>query len=339
MSQESICSKPHRAPSSASPADSKAKDAAGSSVSHPLLVSVLMIAYNKEDYIEEAIKGVVKQSKALRRLGFQPELIIMDDCSTDSTPAIIERYHKLYPEIIKPVRNPHNLGLQGNYLAGFPLCKGKYMAICDADDYWFLGSKLARQIKYMERHPECAITFHRMVNLYEDSGEKSLSNGGTPVVTNISQLSRSNYITNSSVVYRRELIELTALPAWMHDITSPDYAMHMFYASKGNIRYFRRPMGVYRKASGSAWSMTDNLKRLQMALDVRRHLIDWLGESHPEAKTGLLAASEAIKKAIAKASAESSASAGGSQTASSSGRKLTSRIRSALSRLIPPPHP
>lgn len=311
------------------------------------MVSVVMIAYNKEAYIEDAIRGVVKQAPALRRLGFRLELIIMDDCSTDSTPEIISRYHKLYPDIIRSVRNPKNLGLQGNYLAGFALCKGKYMAICDADDYWFAGSKLARQVKYMEEHPECAITFHRMVNLYEESGEMSLSNGGTPVLTDISHLSRSNYITNSSVVYRRDLIDLTALPEWMHEITSPDYAMHMFYASKGNIRYFRRPMGVYRKAAGSAWSMTDNVKRLRMALDVRRHLIDWLGDRHPEATAGLLSASASITSAITASTTASTSPSDASATASSSTptastppkRGMLTRIRAAISRLLPPPRP
>lgn len=303
----------------------------------PALVSVVMIAYNKEKYIEDAIKGVVKQAKALRRIGFDLELIIMDDCSDDATPSIIARYHKLYPGMIRPVRNDHNLGLQGNYLAGFPLCRGRYMAICDADDYWFYGSKLATQIKYMEEHRECAITFHRMVNLYEETGEMSLSNGGTPSHTDIRQLSLANYITNSSVVYRRKLVDLTSLPEWMHRITSPDYAMHMFYASKGDIRFFGRPMGVYRKASGSAWSMTDNMKRLEMALDVRRYLTEWLGTNHPEAKAGLEKSSSDITKAMDNIKSMESAS---SDIAESHVRKrLLSRIRGAVSRLLPRPRP
>ena len=308
------------------------------------LVSVLMIAYNKEAYIGEAIKGVLKQEKALRRLGFGLELIIMDDCSTDSTPEIIERYRREHPEAIRTVRNPRNLGLQGNYLAGFPLCRGRYMAICDADDYWFAASKLARQVRYMEAHPECAITFHRMVNYYEDSGEMSLSNGGTLPLTDITHLSRSNYITNSSVVYRRALVDLTSLPSWMHDITSPDYAMHIFYAAKGNIRFFRRPMGVYRKTSGSAWSMTDSLKRLRMALDVRERLIEWLGDGYPSATEGLLKSMANINAAI-KVAEESAEAASEEGSTSNSGkasppkRGLATRFRAAVSRCLPRPRP
>ncbi|MDE5745861.1 MAG: glycosyltransferase [Paramuribaculum sp.] len=293
------------------------------------LVSVIMIAYNKEAYIEEAIKGVLKQATPLNHIGFSLELIIMDDCSTDDTPIIIERYRQLYPDMIKAMRNPRNLGLQGNYLAGFPLCEGRYMAICDADDYWFAASKLARQVKYMEKHQECAITFHRMVNYYEDTREMSLSNGNTPLLTDIRHLSRSNYITNSSVVYRRSLIDLTSLPVWMQDITSPDYAMHMFYATKGNIRFFRRPMGVYRKTSGSAWSMTDNYKRLHMSLDVRQRLIDWLGTDFPDASNGLSFAIDNITKAMNQVSVEPKATK----------RRIATQLRAALSKLIPRPRP
>lgn len=122
-------------------------------------VSVLMIAYNKEQYIGEAIAGVVHQ-----RCDFPIELIVMDDCSTDRTADIVKGWQARYPEIVNYHRNERNLGLQGNYLAGFKHCQGEYLAICDADDYWFYKKKLAKMVGYMDEHPECAISFHRVVN-------------------------------------------------------------------------------------------------------------------------------------------------------------------------------
>lgn len=293
-------------------------------------VSVLMIAYNKEAYIDDAIKGVVKQTKALRRLGFGLELVIMDDCSTDSTPDIITHYYKLYPDTIKSVRNSRNLGLAGNYIAGFVHCQGKYLAICDADDYWFYGSKLACQVNYMEKHPECAITFHRMINLYDNTGEMSLSNGGTPILTDIEDFCRSNYITNSSVVYRRELVDLTSLPNWMNDVHAPDLALHMFYASKGNLRFFRRPMGVYRKASAGNWSAADPLKGFQMSLEVRRHLLEWLGDTNPTVISGILETCRRLERDIESVQ---------NGTYEPPKKRLASRLRSAISRLLPVPRP
>ena len=84
------------------------------------MVSVVMIAYNQERYIAEAIKGVVRQ-----RVDFPVELIIMDDASTDSTPQIIAEWQARYPNIVKSFRNERNLGIQGNYLAAFARCTGK----------------------------------------------------------------------------------------------------------------------------------------------------------------------------------------------------------------------
>ncbi len=257
------------------------------------VVSVLMIAYNKDKYIDEAIAGVVRQ-----KTDFPVELIIMDDCSTDSTPSIIEKWRTEYPDVIKAFRNPVNLGLQRNYMEGFRHCNGKYLAICDADDYWFDRNKLSRQVGYMETHDNCAITFHRMINYYESSGEKSLSNGGQPEDTDIRNLSRSNFITNSSVMYRRGLVDLINLPDWIKDDRSPDYAFHMLYAAKGVIHYFRKPMGVYRKTEGSSWSTTGRFKQLYMSLKVRLNLIKEFSDNN-DVKEGLFASVTGILEAMA----------------------------------------
>lgn len=233
------------------------------------MVSVAMIAYNKADVIADAIKGVVKQ-----RTDFPIELIIVDDLSTDNTYNIAAEWARQYPEIIKLYRNSKNLGLQRNYLEAFSHCNGKYLAICDADDYWFYNKKLATQINYMESNDDCAITFHRVVNYYEADYSKSLSNGGQQSDTGITELSRSNFITNLSVVYRKNLVDLSRLPVWITDDKSPDYALHMLYAAHGRIHYFSKPMGVYRISSGSSWSMTEKFEKLKMSLIVREHLMD-----------------------------------------------------------------
>lgn len=311
------------------------------------LVSIVMIAYNMEKYIDIAIKGVIRQKAA-----FPFELIVMDDCSTDSTPDIIEKWCMRYPNVIRNVRNPHNLGLQANYLEGFLRCRGRYMAICDADDYWFSRKKLSRQVDYMEHHPECAITFHRMVNYYEATGEKSLSNGGQPADSDICDLSRSNFITNSSAMYRRDAMDLRSLPGWIKNDRSPDYAMHMLYARTGGIHFFRQPMGVYRKAAGSSWSMTNQFEKLRMSLSVRIRLIEEFKDNEG-AVDGLKSAVRNILIAMNDAAAtpqqkayvaEIAAGLGiaipeyqnpGQQT----GKPLLSKIRGAVSRLIPLPTP
>lgn len=265
------------------------------------MVSVAMIAYNKADVIAEAIRGVVKQ-----RVPFDIELVIVDDASADSTYDVASEWAARYPGVIKLYRNAANKGLQANYIEAFSLCTGKYLAICDADDYWFYSRKLAVQVAYMEAHPDCAITFHRVVNYYEADGSMSLSNGRQLRDCGIAELSRSNFITNLSVVYRKDLVDLTKLPSWLLDDRSPDYAMHMLYARHGAIHYFRRPMGVYRIGASGAWSLTERYKRLEMSLSVREHLIDTFADV-PVAVSGLEASVADILLAMVSAAGDDKA--------------------------------
>lgn len=252
------------------------------------LVSVVMIAYNNERYISDAISGVMAQKG-----DFDLQLVVCDDCSTDSTPEIIGRWAAKHPGIIDFHINDRNLGVQGNYLEAFRYVRGDYMAMCDADDYWTDSTKLARQVEYMENHPDCSITFHRVINYYEESGVKSFSNGGQKTDTTIADLSRSNYITNMSVVYRRRLVDLNKLPIWLRDVRLVDYPMHMLYAAQGRIHYINRPMGVYRQTASAIWSMTQMTARREMSLIVRLHLIDEF-KDNPAAADGLRYASKAI---------------------------------------------
>lgn len=281
-----------------------------------------MIAFNNERVIEQAIKGVVGQ-----RFNEPFELVIVDDCSTDSTFAVAEKWQKKYPDIIKLYRNKNNIGLQANYLEAYSHCTGKYLALCDADDYWCSARKLATQVKYMEEHPECAVTFHRVVNLYESDGTMSLSNGGQKADTTIADIARSNYITNCSVMYRRELVDLTALPDWILSDFFPDYATHMFYAAKGSIHYFKRPMAVYRKSSQGAWSLVDSRRRLEVSLNIRKKLMEHFAD-RPEVVEGLRFASENIEKAIDNLGA-------GPQKKP----RLLSSLRAFVSRFLPAPKP
>ncbi len=256
------------------------------------MVSVVMITYNQQHCIDSAIAGVINQ-----RTSFPVELIVANDASTDDTLTHILRWQQSYPDRIRIIDHKTNVGFRANYLSAVRQASGRYMCMCDADDYWIDSSKLSRQVEYMEAHPECAITFHRVVNLYEPSGKKTLSNGGQAVDTDISHLSRSNYITNLSVMYRRMLVPPEQLPDWIAETGLPDYAYHMLYAAHGTIHYFNKPMGLYRQSASGEWSLNGERHRLNMALDVRRHLVGYFGPDHP-ATPGLTNASADILIAL-----------------------------------------
>lgn len=290
------------------------------------MVSVVMVAYNSARYIEMAITGVVRQ-----RTDFPVQLVISDDASTDETGDIARKWATLYPDMIEYHRNPENLGVQKNYLEAFRHCRGRYLAMCDADDYWTCHTKLARQVEYMENHPECAICYHRVINYYEATGEMSLSNGGgrRMQVRDAEDLSKWNVITNMSVLSRMSLLDFDNLPSWLSEVRLVDYAMHMLFAAsrpENTIHFMGNPMGVYRHSPEAIWTHTGIKKRLEMAIDVRRHLIKELS-GRPEITANLEKACRDMERVLENPPARPAR------------KRLLSRIRASVSRLLPVPQP
>lgn len=227
-----------------------------------------MVTYNQENFIDEAIRSVILQKFE------QPyEIIIGDDCSTDDTLSRCIDWKNKYPDVITIVKHEKNTGLQQNYLDCFSRCKGEYIAICEGDDFWSSKHKLRKQVEYMDAHRDCNICFHRVVNLYMADNTKSLSNGlRTKADTTIEDLSKSNYISNLSVMYRNSAVD--RLPDWLLGIHSPDYVIHMLYAATGYIHYINEPMAVYRQHASGIWSGNVKEKRLLISINSRKKLIE-----------------------------------------------------------------
>ncbi|WP_161491466.1 glycosyltransferase [Vreelandella lionensis] len=113
--------------------------------------------YNHVNFIEDAIKGFIAQ-----KTDFPFEVIIHDDASTDGTQEVIKRYAEKYPDLIRPIYQKENQYSQNRKPLDIclPLTKGRYVAICEGDDYWTDPKKLKIQFDYMERHPDCVVTHH-----------------------------------------------------------------------------------------------------------------------------------------------------------------------------------
>ena len=130
------------------------------------LLSVCIITYNQEKYIEQAIESILMQ-----KTDFTFQIIISDDCSTDETPDIIKKYSEIYPDKIKAFFQEKNLGPEKNYLFCFSQAKTKYVVINDGDDYFLSPDKLQKQVDFLENNPEYTICFHPVKKIYEDTGK------------------------------------------------------------------------------------------------------------------------------------------------------------------------
>jgi glycosyltransferase involved in cell wall biosynthesis len=130
-------------------------------VKHGPMISVCMITYNHEPYIARAIEGVLEQESP-----YTYELVIGEDHSTDRTREICLEYERMHPGVVTVLRSNVNLGITGNFARTLGACAGKYVALCEGDDFWTNRSKLHQQVKVLEEHPEYVMTCGRveMVN-------------------------------------------------------------------------------------------------------------------------------------------------------------------------------
>jgi glycosyltransferase involved in cell wall biosynthesis len=120
------------------------------------LVSIVTVTYNHESYISKTIEGVLAQ-----QVNFLLEFIIAEDCSTDGTLTVCRHYAELHPGLIRLITSDTNVGAVANERRAMLAAKGKYVALCEGDDYWSDPLKLQKQVDFLEAHPDYSVCFHR----------------------------------------------------------------------------------------------------------------------------------------------------------------------------------
>lgn len=219
-----------------------------------ILVSIVCITYNHVAFIRQCLDGFVMQ-----KTDFRFEVLIHDDASTDGTKEIIQEYVKRYPDIFVPFYEEKNQFGEKDYWKDilFPCIKGKYVALCEGDDYWTDVFKLQKQIDFLENHNEYSICFHSVImhwedNIHNDSvfpDDKTIS---YKKVLNIEDLLKCNFIATCSVVYRWRFF-IDSLDLIPDKIIPGDWFLHLLHAQTGKIYFLSDCMGVYRKHSGGIW--------------------------------------------------------------------------------------
>lgn len=139
------------------------------SLDNQIVVSIQCLTYNHAPYIRQCLDGFVMQ-----KTNFRFEAIVHDDASTDGTQDIIREYEERYPDIIKPIyqkENQYSKGIPG-YITNLvsSKCKGKYIAICEGDDYWTDPYKLQKQVDYLESHPKCGMCYSNFTKYNQKNG-------------------------------------------------------------------------------------------------------------------------------------------------------------------------
>ncbi len=218
------------------------------------IVSISCITFNHGRYLRQALDSFLMQ-----RTDFRFEILIHDDCSTDDTIAIIKEYTAKHPDIIVPMYEEENQYSKGiSNISGvfnFPRAKGRYIAMCEGDDYWSDPDKLQKQFDYMEAHPECALCCHGAELLSEDGAFRTVSElkpfAATGIIPKEAFIAKKENIPTASMFFRTEYAK--QLPQWYFDCPVGDIPLQLAMLMHGNVYYFAEPMSVYRMGRAGSW--------------------------------------------------------------------------------------
>lgn len=212
-----------------------------------------MITYNHEKFIAEAIEGVVMQ-----KTNYQFELVIGEDCSTDNTRAICIEYQKKYPDIIRLRLPETNQGMMLNWINNINSGRGKYIALCDGDDYWTDPYKLQKQVDFMEANPDFAMCSHKVHTLMCGHLDENIEME-RDVLTTTDIIKKDWGLLTASILFRKEAHKT---PDWYYTVKNGDYALQLIVSLSGKIKFLPDYMAIYRQHLGG---MSSTLKPLNQA--------------------------------------------------------------------------
>lgn len=221
-------------------------------------LSIYMATYNHEKYVSQAIESVIMQ-----KTNYSYELLIGDDASQDSTQSIIEIYRKKYPHIIKTFYRDHNMNgeIPNNAADLRARCSGKYVIALEGDDYWTDESKLEKQLKFLESHPEYIAVAHNCIVVDQNS---------KPLEEKYPECKESGYTLKkfssgilpgqlATVMYRNFLyMKDFDASILKKGLTPGDKLLYFSLAAHGNIYCMQECMSAYRHVTNGGSSFSAN---------------------------------------------------------------------------------
>lgn len=210
------------------------------------IVSICSTTYNVGCYIGEALDSWLSQETT-----FETEIIISDDGSTDNTEEVVRGYQERYPGKILFVNTGH-IGKMPNFIRSMQLCKGKYVALCDGDDYWIDPYKLQKQYDFMESNPDFSACFTNSYVISEETGEKKVAKTqiwdeatteGLLAHRDDDNIQMSPGHT-STYFYRNGLVN--TYPEWMYGDVMTDFPTYMQLSKYGKAKFINDITSVYR---------------------------------------------------------------------------------------------
>lgn len=236
-----------------------------------LQVSIVTLVYNHAPFLRQCLDGFLMQ-----QCNFEFEVLVHDDASTDGSADIIREYEARYPDIIKPIYQTENQYSRGglvNMRFNFPRARGRYIAMCEGDDYWTDPLKLQKQVDFLEQAPDFVLSFHNTGTVDE--------NGNTILEKRLNYESDMDFepadinmihVPTLSMVFRNHCIEPDKFPR----VFNGDIFLLGLLSKFGKARYQHFLGANYRRHSGGVYTSSNSLKRHTDSLKSRELLLEHL---------------------------------------------------------------
>ena len=231
-----------------------------------IMVTIRCITYNHKQYIRQCLDSFIMQ-----KTNFHFVAIIHDDASTDGTTDIVQKY----PDIILPIlqkenqysKNPNNIRT-----AIDSRINGKYIAICEGDDYWTDPLKLQKQVDFLEKHPNYSMCFHQAVRHYQDGShpDELYCSIEDKDYTGMEMYDRRHRPPTASIVMRKSVIESSVYKDFIkRNLSFGDLPLFFSCVHCGRVRGMTDVMSVYRMHEGGITQVLkhDDKRYLKFAED------------------------------------------------------------------------
>lgn len=235
------------------------------------LVSVLVQTYQHAQYIGECLESILSQ-----KTNFSFEILLGEDSSNDGTREICIRYANKYPDRIKLFlhERENNFSINGrpsgrfNFTYNLLSAQGKYIALCEGDDYWTDPNKLQKQVVFLENNPEYVLSCHPVRYWNEEEQlfkYPDMAFDKEYDTYTVGDLLKGNFITTCSVVFRNDF----ELPSWFTQLPVGDWPLYIILCgfSKGKIHHLSQYMATYRIHAGGIFSLDSKINQVKRLID------------------------------------------------------------------------
>lgn len=232
-------------------------------------VSVLMLAYNHEPFIRQAVESALAQETP-----FVYEIVIGEDCSTDATRAVLVELAQQHPDKIRLLLRESNLGMHRNFVDTLRECRGEYVAFLEGDDFWVSPHKLAIQAEILDADPEVVMCGHNIFVLEE--GESAPTQVKVPKGQYKPRMGLRDtfnaYVHPCSIMIRHGV--LCEFPTWVTRSHGIDHPLQVLIAEHGAIVYLEDVMATYRLHATSTWNPLGNLEKARLRIRMLQEFDD-----------------------------------------------------------------